>query len=86
MTVSLPLPDDRVQFRWRDYADGDRVKVMDLDVAEFLRRFLLRFAEAGGLILTARAAPTSTEVPPFRSTRSSGRQAGRPAHRGANQV
>ena len=31
----------RVRFPWRDYADGDRVKVMELDVDEFLRRFLL---------------------------------------------
>ena len=31
----------RVRFRWRDYADGDRVKVMELDADEFLRRFLL---------------------------------------------
>jgi hypothetical protein len=30
----------RVRFRWRDYADGDRVKVLDLDAEEFLRRFL----------------------------------------------
>ena len=37
----LALADGRVRFRWRDYADGDRVKVMDLDVDEFLRRFLL---------------------------------------------
>jgi len=33
--------DGRVRFRWRDYADGDRVKVMALEVDEFLRRFLL---------------------------------------------
>ena len=33
--------DCRVHFRWRDYADGDRVKVMELDTDEFLRRFLL---------------------------------------------
>ena len=37
----LTLVDGRVRFRWRDYADGDRVKVMELDADEFLRRFLL---------------------------------------------
>jgi len=37
----LALADGRVRFRWRDYADGDRVKVMELDADEFLRRFLL---------------------------------------------
>jgi hypothetical protein len=30
-----------VRFRWKDYADHDRVKVMALDAEEFLRRFLL---------------------------------------------
>jgi hypothetical protein len=37
----LSLADGRVRFRWRDYADGDRVKIMDLAAEEFLRRFLL---------------------------------------------
>jgi hypothetical protein len=43
----LALAEGRVRFRWRDYADGDRVKVMDLDVAEFLRRFLLHVVPDG---------------------------------------
>ena len=30
-----------VRFRWRDYADHDRPKVLALAVDEFLRRFLL---------------------------------------------
>jgi Putative transposase len=33
--------DGVVHFRWKDYADGDRVKVMALEAAEFIRRFLL---------------------------------------------
>ena len=37
----LGLADSRVRFCWRDYADGDRAKVMELDADEFLRRFLL---------------------------------------------
>jgi len=37
----------RVRFRWRDYADHDRVKVMTLAVDEFLRRFLLHVVPRG---------------------------------------
>jgi len=37
----VALGEGRVRFRWRDYADGDRLKVMELDAEEFLRRFLL---------------------------------------------
>ena len=43
----LGLADGRVRFRWRDYADGDRVKVMELEVDEFLRRFLLHVVPDG---------------------------------------
>ncbi len=43
----LGLADGRVRFRWRDYADGERVKVMALDVDEFLRRFLLHIVPDG---------------------------------------
>ena len=41
------LYEGRVRFRWRDYADGDRVKVMALAVDEFLRRFLLHVVPDG---------------------------------------
>ena len=37
----------RVRFRWRDYADHDRVKVMTLETDEFLRRFLLHVVPRG---------------------------------------
>ena len=37
----------RVRFLWRDYADHDRVKVMTLEVNEFLRRFLLHVVPRG---------------------------------------
>jgi hypothetical protein len=43
----LALVDGRVRFRWRGYADGDRVKLMELDVDEFLRRFLLHIVPEG---------------------------------------
>ena len=39
--------DSRVWFRWKDYADHDRVKVMTLEVEEFLRRFLLHVVPRG---------------------------------------
>jgi len=39
--------DGHVRFRWRDYADHDRVKVMTLDVDEFLRRVLLHVVPRG---------------------------------------
>ena len=39
--------DGRVRFRWKDYADHDRVKVMTLDADEFLRRFLLHVVPRG---------------------------------------
>lgn len=43
----VDLRDGRVQFRWRDYADHDRVKVMTLEADEFLRRFLLHVVPRG---------------------------------------
>jgi hypothetical protein len=43
----VAVADGSVRFRWRDYADGDRVKVMDLAVDEFLRRFLLHIVPDG---------------------------------------
>jgi hypothetical protein len=33
--------DGVLHFRWKDYADGHRVKVMALEASEFIRRFLL---------------------------------------------
>ena len=38
---------EHVRFRWRDYAHGDKVKVMRLDVGEFIRRFLLHVLPKG---------------------------------------
>jgi hypothetical protein len=37
----LSFAGNKVSFTWRDYADGNRKKVMTLDAIEFLRRFLL---------------------------------------------
>ena len=43
----VAVADGRVRFRWRDYADGNRVKLMELDAEEFLRRFLLHVVPDG---------------------------------------
>jgi Putative transposase/Transposase zinc-binding domain len=37
----LTLQNGEVSFRWRDYADGDRQKIMTVKAQEFIRRFLL---------------------------------------------
>ncbi|MFO0849954.1 MAG: IS91 family transposase [Gemmataceae bacterium] len=38
---------DTVSFRWKDYADGDRSKVMTLSGVEFVRRFLQHVLPTG---------------------------------------
>jgi len=43
----LSFAEDKVSFRWRDYADGHRSKIMTLDALEFLRRFLLHVLPDG---------------------------------------
>jgi hypothetical protein len=37
----IKLEDDKVKFRWRDYADNNKSKIMTLEAHEFIRRFLL---------------------------------------------
>jgi hypothetical protein len=37
----ISFTDNRVQFRWKDYTHGNRLRVMSLDAPEFVRRFLL---------------------------------------------
>ena len=43
----VDLHDGTVRFRWKDYADHDRPKVMALSADEFLRRFLLHIVPRG---------------------------------------
>ena len=43
----LSLDQGMVRFRWKDYADGSRVKVMALEAEEFIRRFLLHVVPDG---------------------------------------
>ena len=38
---------EQVRFRWRDYAHGNKRKVMRLDTEEFIRRFLLHVLPRG---------------------------------------
>lgn len=37
----LSMAEDRITFRWRDYAHGNQTRTMTLQADEFLRRFLL---------------------------------------------
>lgn len=41
------LTEETVSFKWKDYADNDRVKVMSLSHGEFIRRFLLHVLPTG---------------------------------------
>ena len=45
----VAFEEDRVSFRWRDYAHGGKKKVMTVSAHEFLRRFLLHVLP-GGLV------------------------------------
>lgn len=37
----MKMAEDKVSFRWRDYADNNKKKIMTVDADEFIRRFLL---------------------------------------------
>lgn len=43
----LNMTNDKVRFRWRDYAHGNKIKTMTLPVDEFMRRFLLHVLPGG---------------------------------------
>ncbi len=43
----LSLKDGKVSFSWKDYANGNKRRVMTLDAVEFLRRFLLHVLPKG---------------------------------------
>jgi Putative transposase/Transposase zinc-binding domain len=43
----LSMEEGRVMFGYKDYADGNKTKVMTLDTAEFIRRFLLHILPRG---------------------------------------
>ena len=50
----VSLDDDQVCFRWRDYRDGSKIKLMRLEASEFIRRFLSRWPS---MIPWSRATP-----------------------------
>jgi hypothetical protein len=37
----IKVEDGRVYFKWKDYKDGNKIKIMSLEAVEFIRRFLL---------------------------------------------
>ncbi|HSB32287.1 MAG TPA: IS91 family transposase [Candidatus Sulfobium mesophilum] len=43
----LKIENGEVSFLWRDYSDGDKVKIMTLYALEFIRRFLLHILPGG---------------------------------------
>jgi hypothetical protein len=43
----LAFDGERVTFRWRDYAHGNKSRAMTLDAVEFLRRFFLHILPKG---------------------------------------
>ena len=43
----LNVRNSQVTFKWRDYSDGNKEKVMTLSVMEFIRRFLLHVLPKG---------------------------------------
>jgi hypothetical protein len=45
----VAFENERVSFRWRDYAHGGKKKIMTVSAHEFLRRFLLHVLP-GGLV------------------------------------
>ena len=46
-TDSPDLKNDQVSFRYKDYAHGNRRKVLTLEASEFIRRFLLHVLPRG---------------------------------------
>ena len=43
----VDIEDGKVRFRWKDYRDANRQKVMTLDAGEFIRRFLVHVLPEG---------------------------------------
>jgi hypothetical protein len=43
----VDFQDGQVRFRWKDYADHDRAKILTLEADEFFRRFLLHVVPRG---------------------------------------
>jgi hypothetical protein len=41
------MEDGRVTFEYKDYADGNKTKILTLEATEFIRRFLLHILPSG---------------------------------------
>ena len=68
----LRLENGRVDFRYRDYADDRKPKIMRLAVDEFIRRFLLHVLPEGlrpdrVFFAERRSVPSVVSLPPSRS-------------------
>jgi Putative transposase len=62
----VDIEEGKVRFRWKDYRDANRQKVMTLDAGEFIRRFLVHVLPEGfqriryyGFMATATASKSS---------------------------
>jgi Putative transposase len=61
----VAFKEDRVSFRWKDYAAGGKQEIMTVSADEFLRRFLIHVLPKGlvrirhfGLFANCRGAPS----------------------------
>jgi len=45
--VSYDIVQHKVRFKWKDYKDNNRIKIMELSDEEFVRRFLLHVLPSG---------------------------------------
>ena len=64
----VTFQDDRVTFRWKDYAHGNQKKMMTLSSQEFLRRFLLHVLPRGFVRTRCNASPFTIRSPNFDSS------------------
>jgi len=67
----VSLDGDRVTFRWRDYRDGNRTKLMTLHAVEFLRRFCLHILPYRFVKIRHYGILSSRRKPELRALRSS---------------
>jgi hypothetical protein len=83
----VAFKEDRVSFRWKDYAAAGKQKVMTLSADEFLRRFLIHVLPKGlvrirhfGLFANRRRAPSLLRCRSLLGTPSSSQQPPPSAH------
>ena len=66
----LSIEDSKIRFRWKDYRDDNRQKVMTLEAGEFIRRFLIHVLPDGfhriryyGFLSTLSSCPKARTLP-----------------------